>query len=80
MLRSARIRLIQFEYGYTNGDAHCLMRDFFNCFGAFDYEVGVLKLSGIIFTKFNYRLNDFTFGLSSIEESSTVVVVARDNV
>jgi len=62
MLKQKKIRIIQFEYGYLNGDQHFLMKDFFNFFENFGYEVGVLKPQGVIFKKFSYELNNFLSG------------------
>ena len=62
MLGKSAVRLVQFEYGYTNGDAHFLMKDFYKFFGRFGYVVGVLKPGGARFTDFSYKLNDFSSG------------------
>jgi FkbM family methyltransferase len=62
MLKDKSIKLIQFEYGYTHGDVHFLMKDFFNFFENLGYVVGVIKPRGVIFQPFNYRLNDFDSG------------------
>ncbi len=62
MLSRGRISVIQFEYGYVNGDAHFLMKDFFTLFKAHDYVIGPLKPKGVIFGDFDYRLNDFKSG------------------
>ncbi len=62
MLKLKQIRLIQFEYGYTNADLHFLMKDFYHFFDKFDYIVGKLKSKGVSFDKFNYHLNDFKSG------------------
>ena len=56
------IRIIQFEYGYTNGDAHFLMKDFYNFFEKLGYKVGKIRRAGIDFSPFTYRNNDFNSG------------------
>mgnify|MGYP001502070810 CR=1 FL=1 len=62
MLKLKQIRLIQFEYGYTNADLHFLMKDFYNFFENFGYIVGKIKPNGVLFNKFSYKLNDFKSG------------------
>jgi FkbM family methyltransferase len=62
MLKDKAIKLVQFEYGYTHGDVHFLIKDFFNFFENLGYEVGVVKPRGVIFQPFHYRLNDFDSG------------------
>jgi FkbM family methyltransferase len=62
MLAEKRIKVVQFEYGYTNGDVHFLMKDFFGFFEDLGYKVGVLKPRGVVFSDFHYRLNDFESG------------------
>ena len=62
MLGQQAIDLIQFEYGYTHGDAHFLIKDFYNFFHKFGYKIGPLKKKGVIFMDFNYKLNEFNSG------------------
>jgi FkbM family methyltransferase len=62
MLKNRCIRLVQFEYGYANGDCHFLMKDFYSFFNAFGYEVGVVRRKGIHFREFSYYMNDFSSG------------------
>jgi FkbM family methyltransferase len=62
MLKENAIRCIQFEYGYANGDAKFLMKDFFNFFGAFEYKIGKVWSGGARFAPFDYALNDFDSG------------------
>ena len=62
LLSRANIRLIQFEYGYANGDAHYLMRDFYEFFQQFDYIVGQLRPNRVDFSEWSYKLNDFDSG------------------
>ena len=62
MLESGSIRIVQFEYGYSSGDAHFLMKDYFKFFSSFNYKVGVLKPKGVIFSDFEYGLNNFESG------------------
>lgn len=56
------IDIIQFEYGYTHGDAKTLMKDFFEMFEQYGYIVGHLRKIGICFKKFEYTDNDFKSG------------------
>ena len=62
MLSKGNIRIIQFEYGYTNGDTKFLMRDFYYLFNENKYIVGKLMLDSVDFMEWNYNLNDFTSG------------------
>jgi hypothetical protein len=62
MLKQHKIKVIQFEYGYVNADLNFLMKDFFKFFDDLGYEVGVLKPNGVIFKKFEYKLNSFESG------------------
>ena len=62
MLKKKAIRLIQFEYGYTNGDSRFLMRDFYEFFVKLGYIVGRVQKGGITFEKWTYKNNDFNSG------------------
>ena len=62
LLEEGRIRVIQFEYGYTHADAKFLMKDFYKMLVKYGYVIGVLKPGGVIFTEFKYQLNDFQSG------------------
>ena len=62
MLKNKEIKVIQFEYGYANGDANFLMKDFFNYLTSYGYLIGPLKPNGVIFLDFKYPLNNFTSG------------------
>lgn len=61
-LREKRIRVIQFEYGYTNGDAKYLMKDFYELFDGYGYIVGRIRPGVVEFDKWTYKLNDFNSG------------------
>ena len=56
------VRLIQFEYGYANGDAKFLMKDFFNLFKKKNYIVAKLRRKKIRFSGWKYEFNNFTSG------------------
>jgi FkbM family methyltransferase len=62
LLSKKKVKVIQFEYGYTNADAHFLMKDFYELFSNFGYSLGPLKPSGVLFGDFKYPLNDFNSG------------------
>lgn len=62
MFSEKRISVVQFEYGFVNGDAHFLMKDFFKLFKSWGYAVGPLKPKGAIFGEFDYQLNNFKSG------------------
>lgn len=61
-LRAKVIRVVQFEYGYTHGDARFLMRDFYELFASHGYAVGRLTRRGVTFAPWNYKMNDFRSG------------------
>jgi FkbM family methyltransferase len=62
LFRQHAIRIVQFEYGYANGDAHFLMRDFFEFFESHGYRVGRLQKAAVDFAPWSYRHNDFDSG------------------
>ena len=62
MISAQKIGVIQFEYGFANGDAGDLMRDFYTFFSDRGYEVGVLRQDGVHFSKFTYEFNNFESG------------------
>jgi len=62
MLEANSIRIIQFEYGYTNGDAKFLMRDFFEFFEKFGYILAPLRPRQMSFEVWRYEFNDFKSG------------------
>jgi len=62
MLENGLIKLIQFEYGYTHGDAKFLIKDFYKLLEGYDYLLGPLKPNGVLFMDFDYALNDFKSG------------------
>lgn len=61
-IREGKIKIIQFEYGYANGDDHCLMKDFYEFFINYGYQIGPLKSNGVLFMDFDYKLNNFNSG------------------
>jgi FkbM family methyltransferase len=70
MVRQKKIRLIQFEYGYTNADAGHAMRQFFTFFNERGYIVGKLWSDGVEFTKFFYWLNNYKSGPNFVAVNS----------
>jgi FkbM family methyltransferase len=70
MFSEKRIAVVQFEYGFVNGDAHFLMKDFFKLFQSWGYTVGPLKPKGAIFKDFDYPLNSFKSGPNYVAVSS----------
>lgn len=62
LLQRQSIRVIQFEYGYTHGDAKFLMRDFYRFFERYGYVVGRVQKGGIAFENWTYKHNDFRSG------------------
>lgn len=61
-LKLGKIKIIQFEYGYINGNTKFLIRDFYKLLTRYGYIIGPLKSKGVIFMEFNYALNNFTSG------------------
>ena len=61
LISNKSIKIIQFEYGYLNGDSNRLIRDFYKLLGN-NYIIGPLKSTGVLFTNFKYKLNDFKSG------------------
>lgn len=62
LLEEKRIDVIQFEYGYANGDAGHLMKDFFVMLNGCGYSVGPLRRKGVLFKEFSYSDNNFRTG------------------
>lgn len=62
LLQKKAIRVIQFEYGYTHGDAKFLMRDFYRLFEQHGYMVGRVQKGGVVFEDWTYKHNDFRSG------------------
>lgn len=62
MLNQRSIRAIQFEYGYINGDAKFLMRDFYEFFHKYGYIVSKIEHGRFDFSGFNYKKNNFKSG------------------
>lgn len=62
MFRLGKTRLVQFEYGYANGDAHFLMRDFFDFFRCRGYLVAKIRNGPLEFRPFEYAMNNFDSG------------------
>ena len=62
MLKKKAIKVIQFEYGYNNGDVKFLIKDFYLMLKKYGYVIGPLKQEGVIFMNFEYGLNDFNSG------------------
>ncbi len=62
MIASQKISIVQFEYGYANGAAGHLMKDFYRFWESRGYKVGVLRRDGVVFQPFTYPLNNFDSG------------------
>jgi FkbM family methyltransferase len=62
MISKQKISIVQFEYGYANGDAGHLMKDFYRFWESNGYRVGVLRRDGVAFQPFSYPLNNFDSG------------------
>jgi FkbM family methyltransferase len=62
MLANGKIKVIQFEYGYTHADAKFLIKDFYNLLQPLGYLLGPLKPTGVLFMDFDYGLNGFNSG------------------
>ena len=62
MFEKKAVRLVQFEYGYTNGDSKFLMRDFYDHFRRLGYLTAPVRKGTISFEEWTYKLNDFNSG------------------
>ena len=56
------VNIIQFEYGFNNGEAHHLMMDFFEFLAPKGYRIGRLHPDGVRFHSYHSRLNNFDSG------------------
>lgn len=76
-LKDHKIRVIQFEYGYANGDAGNLMKDFYELLSA-GYEIGKIWSAGVRFAPFDYRMNNFDSGPNylAVARSDTAIINA----
>jgi FkbM family methyltransferase len=82
MLQNKAIRIIQFEYGYTHGDAHFLMKDFYNLLNSNGYILGPLKPTGVMFMDFNYHLNGFESGpnfIAVLKSDTEIINLIKSN-
>jgi FkbM family methyltransferase len=77
ILSQKKIRLIQFEYGYTHADAKFLMRDFFELFESYGYVVGKLRRGRVELVGWSYRLNDFDSGPNFVAVRDSDVSLIR---
>ena len=75
LLKKQKIRIIQFEYGYINGDTKFLMRDFYQFFNGLDYIVGRVTKDGVAFEEFNYKINEFKSGPNYVAIHSKDVAI-----
>ena len=62
MITRHKIDVIQFEYGYNNGDARALLRDFYELLEPSGYRIGRLTNSGVAFRNFDILMNNFESG------------------
>lgn len=79
-LADGRITAVQFEYGYANGDAGCLMKDFYRIFRGHGYRVGKIWSKGVRFAEFDYRMNNFDSGpnyLAVREDAGALIETLR---
>lgn len=62
LLEHKAVRIIQFEYGYTNGDSKFLMRDFYQFFKDYGYTLARVQKGPLSFREWTYSDNDFKSG------------------
>ena len=81
-LKRHRVRVIQFEYVFSNGDAKCLMKDFYLMLSEFGYEIGKIWNAGVKFSEFQYLMNNFDSGpnyLAVLREEHSIMDALRSN-
>jgi len=81
-LKDHKIRIIQFEYGYANGDAGHLMKDFYTLLQESEYEIGKIWTAGVRFSQFEYRMNNFDSGpnyLAVAKSDRTLIDLLRSS-
>lgn len=71
LLAKGAIRIIQFEYGFANGDSHFLMRDFFDFFLSYGYVLSKVRRNGFHFGDFSYEMNNFDSGPNYLAVAKT---------
>lgn len=81
LLVTRSIRVIQFEYGYVNGDSKYLMRDFHRFFNGCGYIVARIQKGPIFFKEWTYKDNDFMSGPNyvAIREDDTDLIRLLSN-
>lgn len=62
MLSRQQIDVLQFEYGYSSGEAGSLMSDAFRLLEGHGYVVGPVRPGGVDFRPFRKADNDFMSG------------------
>ena len=62
MLQKKSVRVIQFEYGFNNGDAGFLMHNFFSFFSDYGYDIAKVRERRIEFCGFHHTMNNFESG------------------
>ena len=63
LFNQKKINFVQFEYTFRALDRRILLRDFFDFFSGYDYEMGFIRKNGIKpIKKFDSRMNDWTLG------------------
>ena len=58
-IRENKIRVIQFEYGYTNISTKVLLKDYHEFFESHGYLLGKLYPKGVDFRKYEFKHEDF---------------------
>lgn len=82
-LLNHRIRVIQFEYGYANGDAKHLMKDFYELLSPHGFHLGKIWTAGVRFSPFRYPMNNFDSGpnyLAVAKSESAIIEALRSPV
>jgi FkbM family methyltransferase len=62
LLSQRRVDIVQFEYGYSSGEAGFLMSDAFRLLEGHGYSVGPVRPGGVEFRSFRKTDNDFMSG------------------
>ncbi len=59
MLKTGRVKIMQFEYGYINAATHFLLKDFYDCLGKHDMKIGKIYPRYVDFREYRFQDENF---------------------